>query len=222
MDKILKKLKRKEKQISLGLPIYSVSEEVLNSISHALGVLFSIFAIIFLIFKYSYDLKSSVCMLIYGITLFVLYIGSTLYHSFKVSKFKGILRKFDHCSIFLLIAGTYTPICGVYLNSLASNIVLISVWVMALLGIIINIIDINKFSKISFVLYILMGWSVAFISKSVFESISTNQLLMLLFGGILYTLGAGLYLIGKKIRYIHSIWHLFVLGGSVLQFLIFI
>lgn len=222
MSEILQKLKRKEKQLSLGLPTYSISEEVLNAVSHGLGVLFSVFAIVFLIFKYSYDLKNSIYMLVYGVTLFVLYMGSTLYHSVKVSKFKGILRKFDHCSIFLLIAGTYTPICGVYLKSLESNIILISVWVMALLGIVINIIDINRFSKISLALYVLMGWSVVFIAKSVFESMSTNQLLLLLFGGISYTLGAVLYVIGKKVRYIHFVWHLFVLAGSILQFLIFI
>lgn len=205
-----------------GLPSYGFLEEVLNYVTHGAGVIFSVFAFIFLLIRSPKNPRNIISLLIYSSTLFILYLGSTLYHVVKTSKLKSNLRKFDHCSIFLLIAGTYTPICAIYLNSFESNIVLAAVWVAAIVGMILNMIDVNKFSKISLFLYIFMGWSVLFISKSAMKLLSKSQLIWLLVGGILYTLGAVIYVIGKKIKYMHSVWHLFVLAGSVCHFMILV
>lgn len=205
-----------------GLPGYGFLEEVLNYLTHGAGVIFSVFAFIFLLIKSPKNSRNIISLLIYCSTLFILYLGSTLYHVAKTSKLKSNLRKFDHCSIFLLIAGTYTPICAIYLNNFESNIVLASVWVAAIIGMILNMVDVNKFSKISLFLYIFMGWSVLFISKSAMKLLSKNQLIWLLVGGVLYTLGAVIYVIGKKIKYMHSVWHLFVLAGSVCHFMILV
>ena len=203
-----------------NLPSYTLMEEIMNSVTHGLGIVFSIVAYVLLLKKRNYTPKDMACITIYCSTLFVLYTVSTLYHALKTGKTKAIFRKFDHCSIFLLIAGTYTPLCTMYIKGPFATAVLIGIWITAIAGIILNAIDVNKFSKISLACYIIMGWSVVFIAKPVFESLSSEQFFYLLAGGIFYTVGAVLYVIGKKIRYMHSIWHLFVLAGSVLHFFI--
>lgn len=203
---------------NFGLPSYSFSEELVNSITHGLGIAFSVFAFIFLFMKFWSSAGSLVAVSIYSLTLIILYTGSTLYHSVKTPKLKSSLRKFDHCSIFLLIAGTYTPLCTIYINGIGSKIILIFVWLLAIIGVIINMIDVNKFSKISLSCYILMGWSVVFIAKPTIQALSANQLKWLFAGGVFYTFGAVLYVLGKKMKYMHSIWHLFVLAGTVCHF----
>lgn len=205
-----------------GLPSYSFSEELFNSITHGIGIIFAFVAFFILIPKYKGNFWNLFSVVAYLTTLFVLYTGSTLYHSVNNPKAKSYLRKLDHCSIFLLIAGTYTPICTVFIKGVAGKAVLGSVWFFAILGVILNIIDVNKFSKFSLTCYILMGWSVIFIAKSAVNSLLSSQLWWLLTGGVFYTVGAVLYVLGKKIKYMHSVWHLFVLAGSVCHFMILI
>lgn len=206
---------------NLSLPSYSLSEELMNAITHGIGSLLSIVAILVLIQKYSSKPLDLVFMLIYCFTLFLLYTISTLYHSLKKGKAKRVFRKLDHCSIFLLIAGTYTPICATVLKNKFAFYVLVGVWILAIIGIVLNAIDVNKFSKFSLTCYILMGWSIVLIARPTIEILNHSQLLFLIIGGILYTVGAIIYVIGKKIKYMHSVWHIFVLAGSILHFLIF-
>lgn len=208
----LKKLKE------FNLPEYSISEELMNAISHGIGAALSIAAIVLLIVNSKFEIKSIVCVTIYSVSLFVLYIISTLYHALLPSKAKKVFRVLDHCSIFLLIAGTYTPICLLVLNSVVGWILFFVVWVAAIVGIVFNSIDIKKFSKFSMICYIAMGWVVIFALKPLIDSITTSQLTLLVSGGVAYTVGAVLYVIGKKQKYIHSVWHLFVLLGSILHF----
>lgn len=208
----LKKLKE------FNLPEYSISEELMNSISHGIGAALAIAAIALLIINSNFEIKSIICVTIYSVSLFVLYIISTLYHALLPSKAKKVFRVLDHCSIFLLIAGTYTPICLLVLNSIIGWILFFVVWIVAIVGIVFNSIDIKKFSKFSMICYIAMGWVVIFALKPLIDSITTPQLTLLVSGGIAYTVGAGLYVIGKKQKYIHSVWHLFVLLGSILHF----
>lgn len=205
-----------------NLPTYTLTEELLNAITHGIGSLLSVFGAIVLIQKYKYDVKSLVFMMIYCFTLFLLYTISTLYHSLKKGKAKAIFRKFDHCSIFLLIAGTYTPICATLLKNNFAFLILTAVWILAIVGIVFNAIDVNKFSKFSLTCYILMGWSIVFIARPTIETLSHAQLIYLLIGGLFYTIGAIIYVLGKKIKYMHSIWHLFVLAGSIFHFFVFI
>lgn len=208
----LKKLKE------FNLPEYSISEELMNAISHGIGAALSIAAIVLLIVNSNFEIKSIVCVTIYSVSLFVLYIISTLYHALLPSKAKKVFRVLDHCSIFLLIAGTYTPICLLVLNSVVGWILFFVVWIAAIVGIVFNSIDIKKFSKFSMICYIAMGWVVIFALKPLIDSITTSQLTLLVSGGVAYTVGAVLYVIGKKQKYIHSVWHLFVLLGSILHF----
>lgn len=208
----LKKLKE------FNLPEYSISEELMNAISHGIGAALSIAAIVLLIVNSKFEIKSVICVTIYSVSLFVLYIISTLYHALLPSKAKKVFRVLDHCSIFLLIAGTYTPICLLVLNSVVGWILFFVVWVAAIVGIVFNSIDIKKFSKFSMICYIAMGWVVIFALKPLIDSITTSQLTLLVSGGLAYTVGAVLYVIGKKQKYIHSVWHLFVLLGSILHF----
>lgn len=203
----------------IALPKYNTLEEILNSVSHGIGFIFSIAAFVFLMQKHQNNYKNMIIMSIYGFSLMFLYLSSTLYHSISSGKTKNILRKFDHCSIFLLIAGTYTPICTILINNTLSWLVLYAVWAATLTGIVLNIISINKFEKISLILYITMGWSIILIAKPAWQNLSSFQLKWLILGGVFYTIGAALYVIGKKKKYIHSIWHVFVLIGSICHFI---
>ena len=204
---------------NIVLPKYSTLEEILNSVSHGIGFILSIAAFVFLMQKHQNNFKNMIIMSIYSFSLMFLYFSSTLYHSIAPEKAKNVLRKFDHCSIFLLIAGTYTPICTILINNTLSWFILYAVWVAALIGIALNIISINRFEKISLICYITMGWSIILIAKPTWQNFSLFQIKWLIFGGVFYTVGAVLYVIGKKKKYIHSIWHVFVLIGSICHFI---
>lgn len=212
----------KKNSNNFGLPNYTQGEEIFNAVTHGLGVIFSLVAWLFLIFNYPRNIKNVFAFSAYGATLFILYTISTLYHSLKVSKIKSNFRKLDHCSIFLLIAGTYTPICMLLIKGTASMIVLISVWIAASIGIALNLVDVNKFSKLSLACYIFMGWSIIFMTKPALIYMSFRQLRLLLVGGVFYTAGAVIYVLGKKVKYMHSIWHLFVLAGSACHFIVLV
>ena len=209
---------RLRKLKELNLPEYSISEELMNSISHGIGAALSIAAIVLLILNSNFEAKSIICVTIYSVSLFILYIISTLYHALLPGKAKKVFRVLDHCSIFLLIAGTYTPICLLVLNSIVGWALFFIVWIAAIVGIVFNSIDIKKFAKFSMICYIAMGWVVIFAIKPLIDSITNLQLALLVWGGISYTVGAVLYVVGKKQKYIHSVWHLFVLIGSILHF----
>lgn len=213
-----KEIERNKKCEEYNLPSYTVLEEVLNSVTHGIGAIFAITAIVLLIVEVPKNFENIFYLSIYGGALFVLYIISTLYHSLKLGFAKKVFRVLDHCSIFLAIAGTYTPICALIIGGRAGAILLSFIWFMAIIGIILNSISLNKFAKLSMTCYMGMGWGVLFAMKWLLESVTYYQLLMLIMGGVAYTLGAVLYGIGKKFRYVHSIWHIFVLAGSVLHF----
>lgn len=219
VDKIISKFR------SNNFYKYTKTEEILNCITHGLGVIFSIFVLVYLIIMYPKDFKNIFSVCVYSTSLLILYLSSTLYHAFGVSRFqktKNIFRKLDHCCIFLLISGTYTPICVLYLKNIYSIILLMFVWIVGILGIVLNSIDVNKFSKFSLTCYILMGWSVIFLSKFVFNILNKSQIVYLLIGGLFYSIGAIIYVLGKKIKYMHSIWHILVLFGSISHFVLLI
>lgn len=207
-----------EKRKNLNLPIYSTFEEILSAISHGIGALLSIVAIVLLIISSSFKAKTIVCVTIYSATLFLLYIVSTLYHALGINKAKKVFRVLDHCSIFILISGTYTPICLLMLDGAIGWVLFSIVWGAGILGIVFNAIDLKKFSKLSMVCYIAMGWAIIFAIKPLLGVINQRQLLFLFLGGIFYTVGAVIYGIGKRIKYMHSLWHIFVLAGSIFHF----
>lgn len=208
------------KKIASQLPKYTFGEELFNSISHGVGVILSIAALVLLIVfaaikKSGYGLASGI---VYGISLIILYTMSMVYHIVQNEKGKAVLRIFDHCSIFVLIAGTYTPYLLVTLDKTLGWVMFGIIWGMAVIGIVLNAIDLEKFKKISLVCYVIMGWAIIFTIKPLVKAIPFMGVFLLVLGGVFYTVGVIFYVL-KKYRYMHSVWHLFVLCGSVCHFL---
>lgn len=223
VGKVKKENKRVGKKIKVPIPSYSLGEELFNSISHGIGALLSVVALtVGVVFSVLYsDVWCVISVAVYGTCLFLLYIMSTLYHALGNNKAKKVFRVFDHCSIFLLIAGTYTPFTLVTLrNEGAWGWVLFSVvWGAAIVGIVLNAINLNKYKVVSMICYIAMGWAMIVAAGPFLRVFSfPGGLALLLAGGLFYTLGAVIYAFGKRKKYMHSVWHLFALAGSILHF----
>ncbi|SEL07777.1 PAQR family membrane homeostasis protein TrhA [Ruminococcus albus] len=195
---------------------YTLGEEIFNSVSHGVGGGLSIAGtVILIVFAVIYsDAWGVVSSAIYGASLIILYTMSTLYHAITNDRAKGFFRIMDHNTIFFLIAGTYTPITLVPLRGAFGWTLFGVIWAAAVVGIVLNSIDLEKFRKPSVVCYILMGWAVVFAINPMLRTINKISLLFLLIGGLFYTIGVIFYVMKKK-RYFHSIWHLFTIGGSV-------
>ena len=201
-------------------PLYTLGEEIFNSVSHGVGVMLSIAALVLLIVfsvigGKQFGLSSA---LVYGISLILLYSMSMVYHIVQKDKAKKVLRIFDHCSIFILIAGTYTPYLLMCLNNPKRWIFFGLIWGVTVLGILMNSINLQKFTKISMVCYVAMGWAIIFTIGDIVSKVALPGIVLLVSGGVIYTLGIIFYVM-KKYRYMHSVWHLFVLGGSVCHYL---
>ena len=206
------------------LPKYTKGEEIFNMTSHIVGASFGIVTLVLCIVfaaihKNGYAVISSV---IYGIMMILLYTMSSIYHGLKPERTaKKVFQILDHCSIFLLISGSYTPFCLVtfreYNTALGWTIFGI-IWAMAILGIVLNSIDIKKYKKFSMICYLGMGWCIVFTANLLPKLLGIQGLVLLVAGGFAYTIGAILYGVGKKKKYMHSIFHLFILFGSILQF----
>lgn len=201
------------------LPKYTLSEELINSISHGLGACLSVAALVLCVVQAAIngDAWGVVSACIYGASLIILYSMSTLYHAITNKTARKVFRIFDHTSIFFLIAGTYTPITLVTLNGPMGWTMFGIVWAAAILGIVLNSINIDKYRKLSMICYIGMGWTVVIGIKDVISLLPGAGFNFLLIGGVLYTVGIIFYAL-KKLRYMHSVWHLFVLAGSIMQF----
>lgn len=202
---------------------YSFKEEVFNALSHGLGIVFGVVALTILLYFSikKNDLNGIVGFSIYGGSLIFMYLSSTLYHSIPFHKVKKILRVFDHSSIFIFIAGTFTPIALITLKGRLRFLSLGLMWGFAILGIIFKIITykkIDKYKLLSLGFYIGMGWVVIFILKPIIKFTSIKFVLYLALGGLIYTAGTYFYS-NKKIPYNHGIWHLFVLSGTICHFL---
>lgn len=200
-------------------PRYTLGEEIFNSVSHGTGGVLSIAGTVVLIVCaaiYS-DALGVISSCIYGASLIMLYTMSTLYHAITNGKAKKFFRIMDHNTIFFLIAGTYTPITLAFLRGAVGWILFAVVWLAAIVGIVLNSIDLERFRKPSVVCYVLMGWVIIFAVKPLITSVPTISLVFLLIGGIFYTVGVIFYAI-KKVRYFHSVWHLFTVAGSVFHY----
>lgn len=201
---------------------YSKKEEIANAITHGIGVVFGIvFLIVLLICSMRKgDAVSIVAFSIYGACLILMYLSSTLYHSFKKERAKSILRVFDHSSIYLFIAGTYTPVALLALDGYLRIGIMLVVWVAAILGVIFKIVTAGKFDRykaLSLITYIAMGWIAVFTVKPIVNMTSIDFFMWILGGGIVYSIGTIFYGL-KVIPYNHAIWHVFVLAGTVLHF----
>jgi hemolysin III len=193
-------------------------EEQLNAISHGIGALLGIAALILLIVYNTQKTEWSLfSVIVYGISIIVLFLASTLYHAITREKHKHYFRILDHISIYLLIAGTYTPVTLIALENSMGWTMFWIVWGIAALGLILKIFFTGKFEVLSVLLYLAMGWLVVFDFTYLSEVLGPNGVLWLFAGGLAYTLGIVFYAI-ERIPYNHVIWHLFVLGGAICHF----
>lgn len=197
----------------------TIREEIVNSITHGIGTLISIAALVVLVVFAA--IKGNawhvVSFTIFGSSMILLYLSSTLYHSFQKPKVKNLFARFDHAAIFLLIAGTYTPYM---LSSLRGGLgwtFFGIIWGLAISGAVIRSIYLTRFRKLMVAIYVLMGWMFVFALKSIIKITPVDSLVFLFIGGGLYTIGVIFYA-WRNLKYGHGIWHLFVLGGSIMHF----
>ena len=198
--------------------IQSKQEELLNVITHGLGIPFSAIGLILLLVNYNSDLVNMAYVIIYGLSMLLLFSASTIYHYATEPKYKTALRKLDHISIYALIAGTYTPICMSVLKDSRGVLLFILVWSVAAFGLILKLFFTGKFEKISLLLYLVMGWLIVIDIQQLYESISSQALTYLILGGVCYTGGIVFYVM-HKLKFHHVIWHVFVLLGALFHFL---
>lgn len=193
----------------------SRGEEWANALSHLLGVVFGIVALVLLcIWSALYaGPKAIVSSAIFGATLIILYKNSMLYHALKNHRSKAIFQVFDHISIYLLIAGTYTPFALLCVQGVQGWVLFGINWGLALLGILLETV-LKRWRRWSLLIYLFMGWIIIFFMKALLRNINTPALVMLVAGGISYTAGVIFYAM-DRVPYMHTIWHFFVLGGSV-------
>ena len=209
--------------------LYTLGEEISNSITHGIGSLLSIAALVIMVVVAAihHNTIGVVTSAIFGASLIILYTMSTLYHAISNEKAKKVLKVFDHCTIYLLIAGSYTPFTLVALRSVDPTkawVIFSIVWAIAVFGIVMYAFFKNRFKVLNIVSYIVMGWVVLIALPEIIQFFKVNNAMagfyLLLAGGLSYTLGVIFYALQKKnLRYFHTIWHLFVLGGSICHFL---
>lgn len=202
-----------------ALPRYSVAEEIANSVTHGVGVLFSIagLAILTAFASLFGTVWHVVSCSIYGATQIFMYTASTLYHSIPLPRAKAVLRQFDHAAIFLLIAGTYTPFALVNLRGPWGWTILTVIWGFAILGIVLQTWLMRRSRLVATIPYLAMGWMAVIAIKPLLETVAPGGLLLLMCGGLAYTVGTIFY-ISRRLRFHHAFWHAFVLAGSMLHF----
>lgn len=200
---------------------YSLAEEVANSISHGIGFILSIVGLVLLLTQ-AIDSQAGTTALVsyslYGGSMIMLFLASTLYHAIPHQRAKYWLKKLDHCAIYLLIAGTYTPFLLVGLKSPLAHILMIVIWSLALIGVLFKLLFVHRFKALSVITYLLMGWLSLIVIYQLTLVLSPGGVWLLASGGVVYSLGVIFY-VAKTIPYNHAIWHGFVLGGSLCHFL---
>ncbi|MBE3653921.1 hemolysin III family protein [Vibrio navarrensis] len=200
---------------------YSVREEVANAVTHALGMVFGIVGLILLLLKaaeHNADPLTITSMAVYGASIIVLFLASTLYHAIPSPQAKRWLKTFDHSAIYLLIAGSYTPFLLVSLRTPLAIGLMIVIWSIALLGIIMKVAFVYRFKRFSLISYLLMGWLSLVVIYQLAITLDVGGLTLLACGGVIYSLGVIFY-VAKRIPFNHAIWHCFVLAGCVCHFL---
>ncbi|WP_297434953.1 hemolysin III family protein [uncultured Clostridium sp.] len=198
---------------------YTLGEEIANAITHGVGLLLAIAGAVVLIIMAAFtgDPYKIVSVSIYGASLIILYLGSTLYHSIPGKTCKKVFRIIDHSSIFILIAGSYTPFMLIVLRDGLGWYMLGSVWVITILGVVLKAVCLNRFTKVSTYLYILMGWLIVIDIKGLYNGVDMTTLVLLVCGGLSYTSGC-IFFAKDNWRYNHSIWHIFVMIGSIFHY----
>jgi hemolysin III len=206
------------------MPVYSTTEERINMVTHIVGGGISVAALVLCIVRSALHHSGAGvgCSIVFGVSMIILYTMSSIYHGLPDGRGKRVMQVLDHCSIYVLIAGTYTPVllCGIAKEEPVIAWVLFGiVWGLAVFAIVLNSIDLRSFKHISMILYLLMGWTIIVRLPTLIHTIGKVGFTLILSGGILYTIGSILYGLGKKKPYMHSIFHIFVIGGTICHIL---
>ena len=197
---------------------YSPREEWANRLSHGLGLLLGIIGLILLLHKgWDQGPQALLSYGLYGTSLVLLYLASTLYHSMGLAVARRRCKLLDHCAIYLLIAGTYTPFLLVALDTPLAQGLMVVIWGLALAGVVFKLLFINRFKRLSLFTYLMLGWLSLVVVYQLYLHLDGTGLLLLGLGGLIYSLGTIFYM-ARQIPYNHAIWHLFVLGGSLCHF----
>jgi len=200
---------------------YTLAEEIANSISHGIGLVFGIVGLVLLLVQ-AVDSHAGTMAItsysLYGGSMILLFLASTLYHAIPHPRAKTWLKKFDHCAIYLLIAGTYTPFLLVGLNSPLAHGLMVVIWSLALLGIVFKLTIAHRFEMLSVITYLTMGWLSLVVIYEMAVKLAAGSVVLLAIGGLVYSLGVIFY-VCERIPWNHAIWHGFVLGGSICHFL---
>jgi len=201
---------------NLAIPPYSPLEELLNTLTHGVGVIAATVGLVLLLMRVEGIYGQFAC-LVYGLSMILMFLSSTLYHSVKSPNAKAILKVIDHSAIYLLIAGTYTPFMVLAIGGWVGLTGMVVVWSIALIGIFFKIFANKRFPKLSVITYLLMGWIAIFFVYPLYNALTTEGLWLLVAGGLCYTVGV-LFYVAKKIQFTHAIWHVFVAAGCVCHF----
>ena len=204
----------------MNIHIFSKKEEIAHVITHGIGTILSLFALIALttysiLYGNGWQITS---VILFGFTMLFMYISSTIVHSLPQGKWKDIFQIIDHASIYLFIAGTYTPFLLVHLREQIGWTLLFIIWGIALIGVVFKVFFVKRFLILSTLIYILMGWLIVIVWEPLQAAVHENGINLLIIGGMFYTVGTIFYMI-RSIPYHHVIWHLFVLAGSTFHFL---
>ncbi|WP_298442847.1 hemolysin III family protein [uncultured Ferrimonas sp.] len=194
---------------------YSVGEEIANAVTHGLGVAAAIVGLTLMLTKGIPVLNGAeiAAISVYGATLVLMFLSSTLYHSIPVPRVKAILKRVDHGAIYLLIAGSYTPFMLIALNDPSAKLLLAIIWVLAIAGVLFKALFINRYKRLALATYLAMGWSSIFVIWKLLAVLPSGGFNLLLIGGVCYSVGTIFYAVKSK-PYFHAIWHLFVLAGA--------
>ena len=216
----MKRIKLKDRE----LPAYTKGEERFNMISHIVGGAIGVVALVLCVVVAALHGNGwgVVSGAIFGVTMILLYTMSSIYHGLREGMGKRVLQVIDHCTIYSLIAGTYTPILLSAMRPIdpvSSWILFAIVWSLAIVAIVLTAIDLKRYQAFSMICYIGIGWAIIFKIPLLVEAVGMDGFWLILAGGVSYTVGAVLYGLGKKHRYVHSVFHIFVLGGSILHLL---
>src|SRR5699024_3507078 len=203
----------------MGTHTFSKQEEIAHAITHGIGVLLSIAGLVLLIIFASLegDVWQIISGIVFGTTMLLMYIASTVVHSLPKGKWKDIFQIFDHSSIYLFIAGTYTPFLLVHLRGDVGWTLFVVIWGIAIVGVVFKIFFVKKFILLSTLFYLFMGWLIVLVWEPLTSIVPSNGITLLMIGGILYSVGA-IFFIWRSLPYHHAVWHLFVIAGSAFHF----
>ena len=210
---------KKKIKLNIKLPNYTVGEELFNSISHGIGAVFSIVALILMVVK-AHGIINEATVSLFGVSMIILYVMSCIYHALPPSlEGKKVLRVIDHCNVFLLVYGTYIPMSLVGVGGKSGLALFIAITIITIIGVLLTAIKIDKTQVLQVICHLLSGWGALFFISQLKNSLGINGLILLIIGGVMYSIGSLLYAIGRKRKYMHSIFHVFCLLGTLFHFL---